>query len=111
MTTEAQIREQAIERIAKAIAENGVGRPWPDDFHEVAIDDLDQGDIRAYAEAALDAATEQMKPLVEALAVLLQKWEEEIRDEYEGTSMLAGRLAEADFARQALATIEQQEKK
>lgn len=42
-----------VEGTAKAIAENGFGRPW-DDFLPLNAHDTDQGDLIEYAQAAVD---------------------------------------------------------
>jgi len=47
--------------VARAIAENGFGRPW-DDFEEVNAHDTDQGDLIAYAIAAMAAMTTPALP-------------------------------------------------
>lgn len=43
--------------------------------------------------------------LAEALSNLIERFDSEIHNEYDGTSMLAERLAEADPARAALAAF------
>lgn len=49
------VTEADIERVARAIAEQGFGRPW-DDFLEVNAFDTDQSDLKDYALAALAAS-------------------------------------------------------
>lgn len=44
------------EAVARAIAENGFGRPW-DDFLPLNAHDTDQSDLIEYAQAALDAGS------------------------------------------------------
>ena len=41
-----------VERVAKAIAEQGFGRNW-DDFMEINSEDTDQSDLQDYARAAI----------------------------------------------------------
>jgi hypothetical protein len=52
--TNPQCYPVSVEAIARAIAENGFGRPW-DDFLPVNAHDTDQGDLIEYAQAAVDA--------------------------------------------------------
>ena len=57
-----------LERVARAIAQNGFGRDW-DDFLPVNANDTDQGDLMEYAQAAI-AALEPVT-VTEAARVLL----------------------------------------
>lgn len=52
---ETDIPEEAIEAVAKGIAESGIGRNWPDDFEPLCVSDFDQSDLRDYAKAAIEA--------------------------------------------------------
>lgn len=55
---------QEVERVARVIAEKGVGRPW-NDFQATNAHDLDQSDLLAYAQAALTAITAPQAPAVD----------------------------------------------
>lgn len=46
----------SVEAVARAIAQNGFGRPW-DDFLPINAHDTDQSDLIEYAQAALDAGS------------------------------------------------------
>ena len=49
---------ELVERVARAIATHGFGRPW-DDFHELYVHDTDKSDLREYARAAIAALAQQ----------------------------------------------------
>lgn len=49
---------ELVERVARAIAKHGFGRPW-DDFHELYVHDTDKSDLREYARAAIAALARQ----------------------------------------------------
>lgn len=59
-----EITDELVEITAKAVAEDGFGRPW-DDFLRVNVEDTDHGDLEEYARAALTVAI----PLIEAAVV------------------------------------------
>ena len=48
-----------VERVARAIAVDGFGRPW-DDFYRCYARDTDQNDLEEYATAALRALLEKI---------------------------------------------------
>jgi hypothetical protein len=48
------LEPDVVERVARAIAERGFGRPW-DDFNEVDAFDTDQCDLLEYARAAISS--------------------------------------------------------
>lgn len=55
------ITDEMREAVARAIAQQGFGRPW-DDFYQCDARDTDQNDLIEYAQAALEAAV----PLIAA---------------------------------------------
>lgn len=62
-----------VERVAKAIAEEGFGRKWPDDFHEIWARDTDRSDIRDYARAAIGVVLEEAAKVAEQRAKQLSE--------------------------------------
>ncbi len=81
-----------VKRVARAIAQNGFGRPW-DDFEETNALDTDQSDLLDYARAAIEAmrdVTEEMKAAVDCAG---EKWSWP-----SGQAWCAGYLAMMDAA-------------
>lgn len=67
-------------------------------------------EIEQYAfQAGAAYQREQDKKLVEATEKLIGDFDSEIHNEYDGTSMLNDRLAEIDYAREALAAYRAQQ--
>ena len=71
--------------------------------------DLVQRYAALQAELAALREGQQDKKLVEALEQLIGDFDSEIHNEYNGTSMLNDRLAEINYAREALAAWKEQQ--
>lgn len=73
------------------------------DGEEILGFDYVEADFAKRLEQERDEAREQAAELLEALELLLDQFDLEIHNEYDGTGMLNSRLSEANHARAAIA--------